>query len=413
MRRIAIVGAGQAGLHLALALLAADYDVTLVTDRTAQAVRAGRVMSTQLMFGPARRLERAAGLNLWDATAPGVSTLRVTVWDPPGKSALTFTGQFDEPPHSVDQRVKTAGWLGLYEARGGRVRYGSVTPALLPALAAEHDLTIVASGRGDLTRIFARNPLYCPFDRPQRTLASVYVRGIAAPAGEPEPQTRINAVAGAGEVFVLPALTTGGPCGTVLFEALPGGPFDCWHDQPSPDSCVSRALGLLRTYTPGEYELCKDAVPTDAGATLYGAVTPVVRHPVAEVAPDTYVLGMADAVVTNDPITGQGSNTAARGAAVYLDMILERGEAPFDPEWMRSAFAAFWRHARQVTEFTNLMLEPLPQHVQRLLVAAAEHPAVAHRFVNGYADPADFHDWLMTAALAESYLASATAGTKR
>lgn len=169
MRRIAIVGAGQAGLHLALALLAADYDVTLLTDRTAQQVRAGRVMSSQMMFGPARRLERAAGLNLWDATAPGATSLRVTVWDPPGKAALTFTGRFDEPPHSVDQRVKMAGWLGLYEARGGRVRYGPVSSDTLPALAAGHDLTIVASGRGDLTRLFARNPLYCPFDRPQRT----------------------------------------------------------------------------------------------------------------------------------------------------------------------------------------------------------------------------------------------------
>ncbi|OKI04593.1 oxygenase [Streptomyces sp. CB02923] len=409
MRRIAIVGAGQAGLHLALTLLAAEYDVTLVTDRTAQEVRAGRVMSTQLMFGPARRLERAAGLNLWDATAPAAGTLRVTVWDPPGKNTLTFTGQFDEPPHSVDQRVKMAGWLGLYEARGGRVRYGSVTPAMLSTLAAEHDLTVVASGRGDLTRIFTRNPLYCPFDRPQRTLACVYVHGVTASADDSEQQTRFNAVAGAGEVFVLPALTTGGPCHIMLFEALPGGPFDCWYDQPSPHDCVTRALGLMRTYAPGEYELCRDAAPTDAGATLYGAVTPTVRHPVAEVAPDTYVLGMADAVVTNDPITGQGSNTAARNAAVYLDAILERGDAPFDAEWMRSAFAVFWRHARQVTEFTNLMLEPTPQHVQRLLVAAAQHPAVAHRFVNGYADPADYHDWLMTAAHADAYLATAGA----
>lgn len=218
---------------------------------------------------------------------------------------------------------------------------------------------------------------------------------------------RTNVVAGAGEVFVMPALTTGGPCDIVLFEALPGGPFDCWHDQPSPGGCVARALDLLRTHAPGEYELCKDAVPTDAGATLYGAITPTVRHPVAEVAPGTYVLGMADTVVTNDPITGQGSNNAARSAAAYLEAILERGGAPFDPEWMRAAFAVFWRHARQVTEFTNLMLEPPPQHIHRLLAAAAEHPAVAHRFVNGYADPADYHGWLMTAADADAYLATA------
>ncbi|EPM61826.1 hypothetical protein A262_05499 [Pseudomonas syringae pv. actinidiae ICMP 19073] len=34
MRRIAIVGAGQAGLQLALGLLAEGYHVTLTTNRT-------------------------------------------------------------------------------------------------------------------------------------------------------------------------------------------------------------------------------------------------------------------------------------------------------------------------------------------------------------------------------------------
>ena len=44
MRRIGIVGAGQAGLHLGIGLLQHGYEVTIVTDRTAEDIRTGRVM---------------------------------------------------------------------------------------------------------------------------------------------------------------------------------------------------------------------------------------------------------------------------------------------------------------------------------------------------------------------------------
>ena len=39
MRRIAIVGAGQSGLQLGLGLLDTGYDVTMITNRTADEIR--------------------------------------------------------------------------------------------------------------------------------------------------------------------------------------------------------------------------------------------------------------------------------------------------------------------------------------------------------------------------------------
>lgn len=404
MRSIAIVGAGQSGLQLAHGLLAAGHDVTVVSDRTPEQIRTGRVTSTQIMFGPALGLERAAGLNAWDGKAPGITALEATVWDPPGTPALRFTGRLDEDAQSVDQRVKMPDWLDLFQARGGRVRYAAADGQRLAALAASHDLTLVASGRGELSRLFPRDPARSPYDRPQRTLACIYLYGVGHHPEHSAPHVRSHLSPEAGEIFVIPALTTGGLCDIVLFEGLPGGPFDCWQDHPAPADCLTRALGLLRRHAPAEYELCRGAEPTDAGGTLYGAVTPTVRHPVAEVAPGTCVLGMADAVVVNDPVTGQGSNNAARCAARYLRAIKERGTAPFDRAWMERTFDTFWDHAQHATEFTNAMLRPLPDHVQRLLAAAAECPAVAHRFVNGYADPADFRHWLTDPEAAESYL---------
>ena len=39
MKRIAIIGAGQSGLQLALGLLDAGYEVTVVSDRSAEQIR--------------------------------------------------------------------------------------------------------------------------------------------------------------------------------------------------------------------------------------------------------------------------------------------------------------------------------------------------------------------------------------
>ncbi|WP_116211908.1 styrene monooxygenase/indole monooxygenase family protein [Streptomyces olivoreticuli] len=404
MRRIAIVGAGQGGLHLALGLdPGRGYEVTVHAARTPDEVRAGRILSTQVMYGPALALERTAGLHLWEAGTPRMGSLRITTTD------TTVTAAFDEPAQSVDQRVKTARWLELFEERGGRVEYGTVGPEQLERIAGAHDLTVVATGRGPLSELFGRDERHSPYDGPRRTLAAVYVHGMRSLPDAPGPQLRSSPAEGHGEFFTMDGTSFDGPCGMLLWEAVPGGPLDRWQDLPgNPDAVVERSLELLRTHAPWEYELCAGMEPTDAGAALVGAVTPVVRHPVARIAPGTYVLGMADAVVVNDPVTGQGANSAARCADGYLRSILAHGDAPFDRTWMLRTFAAFWEHARHSVTFTNLLLAQPPEHMRRVLAAAAEYPEIAHRYANGYADPARFRDWLLDADRADAYLAAVT-----
>ncbi|MEV5241973.1 styrene monooxygenase/indole monooxygenase family protein [Streptomyces cinnamoneus] len=407
MRRIAIVGAGQAGLQLALGLRAAGHEVTVLSARTPREIRDGRVLSTQLMYGPALALERELGLNLWDAQTPPVEGLQISRVDAPGiPPERSIAAALDEPARSVDQRVKTARWLELLEERGGRVEYRSVAAGELADLAAAHDLTLIASGHGPLGQVFGRDERHSPYEVPKRALACVYVHGARPAPGPAATYLRMCAFPGTGEFIVLPALTASGPCDILLWEGCPGGPFDCWQGVSDPAAALERTLQLLRSYAPWEYELCADAVPTDAGAWLTGSLVPVVRHPVAEVAPGSYVLGMADAVVLNDPITGQGSNNAARCADRYLQSVLERGDRPFDRAWMHETFAGWWEHARHATAFTNMVLDaPMPEHVQHVLAAAAEHPALAHRYVNGFADPAGYQEWLMDADRAEACLA--------
>ncbi|MFI6642675.1 styrene monooxygenase/indole monooxygenase family protein [Streptomyces sp. NPDC050504] len=409
MRRIAIVGAGQAGLQLGLGLLAAGYEVTLVAERRPDEVRGGRVTSTQLMFGPTLRVEREAGLALWDDTAPVMPGFELGNWLPesdPDTSLRRFTASFDDEVRSVDQRVKLSAWLELFEERGGRAEYRSAGPADLAAVAAAHDLTVLATGRGELSALFERDTSWPGYERPLRHLACFYLAGVDHDASDPVTEhARVTGVPPTGDLIVLRALTVGGTCDILLFEGKSGSAYDCWADRPSAADGTRRAVELLRTYAPWEYERFRDAEPTDPGAALYGAVTPAVRHPVAHV-DGRPVLGLADAVAVHDPITGQGSNNAARAAASYLASILKRGDLPFDEEWMRGAFDAYWEYGRHTHAFTDFMLrEPQPDEVVRIVTAAFEHPEIAHKFANGYADPPGYRDWLMDPAGVDAYLA--------
>jgi hypothetical protein len=408
MRRVLVVGAGQSGLQLTLSLLAEeDYDVTLITARTADDIRDGAPMSTQGMFQQALETERAYGLNLWDDTAPMYDGLHITLSAPPGQLALEINAPLDYPGQSVDQRLKMAAWLTLAAERGATVLHQTVTPDDLDrhTSSGEYDLVIVAAGKGDLVSLFERDPARSPYTTPQRALAFAYVKPLEPDPARPTPHIGFNAVPGLGELFVIPALTGTGPCDILFWEAVPGGPADVFTPGMNPADQLTRTLELAARYVPWVHERAEKAELTDARATLAGRLTPTVRRPVAHLPGGGIALGMADVVVLNDPITGQGSNTAAKCSAAYLAAILGRGDQPYDQQWMTTTFENFWTTtARAATDWTNAMLQPLPEHVQMLLGTAAGNPAVARRFANGFSDPTDYDNWFMNPQAAQNYL---------
>lgn len=409
MRKVLIIGAGQSGLQLGLSLLAEGYDVTIMSARTPDEIRGGWVMSTQGMFAQALQTERAYGLNLWEGKTPPFHGLHVSLSAPPGQRALSVIAKLDEPGSSTDQRVKMATWLELFEERGGTVHYQGVTTADLDGLTRlrRYDLIIVAAGKGELVSVFDRDPARSPYTAPQRGLAVAYVHGLAPDPLFPAPNVGFNAVPGLGELFVIPGLTLSGPCDILFWEAIPGGPLDLWQERRDPVEHLKLTLELARQYTPWVYDRCANVELTDHRATLSGRYTPTVRRPVAELPSGGVILGMADVVVANDPITGQGSNTAAKCADAYLKAILARGDQPFDRSWMEQTFEQFWdATGRAVTEWTNAMLQPLPEHAQAILGTAAGDERVASRFANGFSDPNDFQDWFMDPEKTYAYLGS-------
>jgi 2-polyprenyl-6-methoxyphenol hydroxylase-like FAD-dependent oxidoreductase len=73
VRSVVIIGAGHAGLQLGIGLLRHGYAVRIVTARSPDLIRAGTVMSSQLMFGDALQAERNTMLNFWDEICPAYS----------------------------------------------------------------------------------------------------------------------------------------------------------------------------------------------------------------------------------------------------------------------------------------------------------------------------------------------------
>ena len=405
MRKIVIVGGGQAGLQLGVGLLQAGYEVTVASNRGPEEIRDGRVMSSQCMFDAALQHERDLGLNYWDGDCPPVEGISLVIPAPEGGGkAIDWASRLDRPAQSVDQRLKIPRWLEEFERQGGTLALEDVGIDELERHVQESDLVIVAAGKGEITKLFERDATRSPYEAPMRALALTYVTGMT-----PRPEYSavcFNIIPTVGEYFVFPALTTTGSCEIMVFEGIPGGPMDCWGDVSTPQEHLEKSKWILETFLPWEAERCRDVALTDDNGLLAGRFPPTVRKPVATLPSGALVLGLADAIMLNDPITGQGSNNASKMAASYLEQILEHGDRPYDRAFMEQAFERFWtEYGQYVTTWTNALLSPPPPHVLQLLGAGNGSPELAHRFVNGFDDPRDYFDWFMAPDKAEQYLA--------
>jgi hypothetical protein len=409
MAKVTIVGAGQSGLQLGIGLVQAGHDVRVVSSRTPDDIRTGQVMSSQVMFASALDTERALGIDFWPDACAQIQGIQFAIPHPEirGQNALYFASRLDRPGNCVDQRIKFPRWIEHFMSIGGKFVIEEATVADLERYASEAELVIVAAGKGKIAELFERDAERSTFDQPMRVVALTYVTGMT-----PRPEYSavcFNLCPGVGESFAFPGLTTAGPCDIIVQECIPGGPMDCWADATTPAEHLAKAKWILDTFFPGEAERCRNIELTDANGILAGRFAPVVRKPVARLPSGRPVLGMADVVVLNDPITGQGSNNAAHCAHTYLHAIDKRKDGPFDAAWMQDTFESFWAYARSVSTWTNALLTPPPEHVVKLLGAASLDPRVAHRFVNGFDDPRDYFEWFMDPVKADAYLAQLAA----
>lgn len=208
------------------------------------------------------------------------------------------------------------------------------------------------------------------------------------------PGVRPNIIPGIGEYFAMPGLTLDGSCEKMLFEGIPGGPFDCWSNIQSSTHQLEIAINLLKQYIPWESERCSNLELVDDKATLIGSYTPKVCDPIYQLDSGKFVLGMGDAVVLNDPIAGQGANNASKCAKIYMDSILVHQDNSFNKQWMQNTFDSFWNDAQWSTALSNLLLIPPEPHVLELLNAASQLPNLANYMANGFDNPVTLFPWI-------------------
>ncbi|MBF6573542.1 styrene monooxygenase/indole monooxygenase family protein [Nocardia farcinica] len=395
---IGIVGGGIAAVHLGLALRAADVEATIYVDRDYAEMAAGPLLNTVVHHSPTVARERQLGVAHWDAAEYGYARHHHSIGGP---DPLRFTGDFTHPSCAVDHRLYLPALAENFQTRGGTIHVRAIGPRDLSALAALHDLVVIASGRGSMSGLFERRARLSPFDRPQRRICAGLYTGITRPDVE---GVGVSIVPGVGELLEIPLLSRHGRVTALLFENIPGTPPAALLDRPGGTAEFTRAvLDTLRTHHPATFERVDTSAftLTDPRDLLQGGVIPAVRRDWFEIEDGVYALALGDAHVVVDPVNGQGANIAAYSAAVVAHYC--GPDVVYDELFCREVARAREAVLVGASEWTNLTLAQHPR-IERVLRAAARDPQLADRFTDNFDHPDRQWEVLATDRRAERFL---------
>lgn len=398
---IGIIGSGIAGLHLGLFLQKRGIAATIYAEKTPEQQFGGRLRNIVVRSAPTRERERLLGVNHWDS--PTINGTRIS-FCVNGERPLAFHGNLDRPISIVDMRIYCARLLEDFVMRGGPLVIDTLQAQDVERRSEEHDVMVIAVGRGKLITLFPRIPEYSPYDRPQRLIFGALCRGIACP----EPRGfEVIIVPGHGEILALPIHSYEPGLTGLGFEIVPGGAFEVLRRlryEDDPGHFNATLLRLLREFAPA---VAMRIDPDVFGITrpldhLYTAITPTVRRGYTRLANGKFAVALGDAHVITDPIIGQGANTASHAAWVLGEAIDEGG--PMDEAFCRRVEQRIWSYTRPVTESSNARLQPPPPHVVALMVAAAQHQAIADAYANGFNQPDRFWQMLSSPERTATFL---------
>jgi 2-polyprenyl-6-methoxyphenol hydroxylase-like FAD-dependent oxidoreductase len=383
MTNIAIVGAGVSGLHLGLLLQSHDVPVTIYTDRSGDQIASGKLLNTVAHHHHTLERERALGVHHWDALQYGYFCHQHAIFGTPEE--IRFRGDFAHPSSIVDYRLYLPRLMEDYEQRGGKLVLGPVDGEAIERIGAEHDLVVVAAGRGS-GAMFAPRPEKCPYDKPQRRLSAGIYHGVAytQPKG-----VGVHLSLGHGELLELPITSREGFATALLFENIPGGDLELLADidyAEDPAKFNQVVLQKLRDH----YPMCAERIdessfglmgPTDI---LQGALTPVVREDFIRLDSGTYALAMGDAHCVVDPVNGQGANSASYSAWVIGHAILD--DYGLDEQFCRRVAREREAFVTGVSDWTNMILNP-EEHVIGLLMAMSQSKPLCDAYTQNFNHP--------------------------
>ena len=373
MKRIAIVGSGISGLAAAHGFVRGGFAVDLYSDRTPeQWLTESRPTGTAARFDLALSYERELGLNFWDDVAPKGEGVFLTFCPTLHNRLVRLVGRLRRPFQAVDVRLQSHRWMNELASRGGNVVIEPVSVARLDDIAAQHDLTVVATGRAELCRIFERDERRSVYKTAQRKLAMIIAAGGPARfAGIPLLPVRFDFLGTDGEIFFVPYWhKDAGTTWNILLEAKPGSRMDRFAGARSGEDALRILKSVVAELFPWDAAFVRDMTLADPLGWLVGEVVPAVRRPAARLASGRVAAALGDTAISYDPIAAQGANSGIKQARHLVASAVARGDGALDEWWITETFEQFYNeHAHAAFTFSNLLLEPLTAPAKELLIA--------------------------------------------
>lgn len=414
MTRAMIVGAGQSGLCLANGMLDQGFDVTLMTGKSSVEMRNDRPALVQFTPPNALAIESELGLDQWSDLAPPVYGLRTSLYPEQTIVPSVVDGRFKSAGISVDPRMKMAEWLERFEDRGGRVVIHGVTVSDLDYFTRMYDLIVIAVGDGELGEIFDNDPTRFSGAHP-RVITQSIVHGYEERGEFPG---RIECISSPeGRILVVPTLTAHGPAHSICVIGDPGGAMDGTHllnkggkNVRSAKEVTDWIVQSMATRFPDYRDSVASVQPVDGSAAMVRKIRPQVRSPVGVLPSGGIVMGSADAVVTTDPISGQGWNISTNCAYTYLNHMRSNTEDAFTGKWIRNTFDSFYegmgKYSAQLSEMVHHLWDyEMPEYFQSVVATAQYSQEVSDRFAHGIDEPKDYQEWFFDEESAHKYLA--------
>ncbi|WP_440642753.1 styrene monooxygenase subunit StyA [Bradyrhizobium sp. PUT101] len=383
-RHIGIVGAGIAGLHLALYLQKHGVDATVITDRPPEDYRNIRLLNTVAHHHVTIAREDYLGVNHWiDPKDHYYYHDHVFNFPQP----LRFRGDFSKPSRAVDYRIYLPALMQDFNKRGGRIEYRRIEERDIRPLVSRFDLLVVSTGKGPLGQLFTYRPEHTPYSQPQRRLCVGLYTGVR----QPDPMNVTLSVSpGHGEMIVIPTITFGGIANALLMENVPGGDMEelatlSYDDNPK--HFLKVLLGKLEKHHPTTYDRIDTArfdlaQPQDL---LQGGVVPTVRSTVVEFDDGKCAIALGDVHAIVDPMMGQGANVASYAAFVLGEEIVNADA--LDSRLCEKIDLKRQDRVLAASRWTNVMLQPPTEALGMLIGAMSQTPALANEFTENFNYP--------------------------
>ena len=186
MQKISIIGSGTSGMLCAIALQQRGYDVTVYSDRSADDwLNKSAPTGTAFIYDSNIQIERNLGIEHWQDDAHHGEGVLLDFQPTQGAERLVMAGRFESSRGAaIDIRMRVHGWMTDFAADGGKIVLGAVSPEQMDSIAEESDLTLLAAGKGDISRVIPRDAERSVYDKPQRHLRMVIVEGTNKITGE-------------------------------------------------------------------------------------------------------------------------------------------------------------------------------------------------------------------------------------